>query len=185
MKKIFALLLLIAFTLPGCEKDDICDADTNTTPRLVIEFYDYANPENLKAVVNLKVIADGQENGIVFNETGTEVTKYLANANKISIPLDTSADTITYQFILNANQPDVAQTDTLQFNYARKTLYISRACGYSVYFLLNSDSSLPNPYVLNNDPGAIDGQWIRNIDIQNYNLISENETHLKIYLQTN
>jgi hypothetical protein len=183
MRKIFALLLLLAFTLPSCEKDDICAADTNTTPRLVIEFYDFTNPDNLKAVSNLKVIADGQENGIVFNESGTDVTRYLANANKIFVPLDTSEDTITYQFILNANTPDAVLTDTLQFNYKRNMVFISRACGYSVYFSLNNDSE--NPYVLNNDPDAFEGQWIRNIDIQNYNLTSENETHLKIYFQTN
>jgi len=183
MKKIFALLLLLAFTLPGCEKDDICDADTNTTPRLVIEFYDYSDPDLLKSVTNLKVIADGQENGIVFNEAGNDVTRYLANANKITVPFDTSADAITYQFILNANSGDPGQiyTDTLQFNYARQTIYISRACGYSVLFNLNSDNSLPNPFVLNNDPDALQGTWIQNITVENYNLISENETHLKIY----
>lgn len=181
MKKIFALLVLLALTLPGCEKDDICDADTHTTPRLVIEFYDYNDPETLKAVTNLKVVADGREDGIVFNGSATDATKYLANANKIFVPLDTSADTIKYQFILNANNPGQDFTDTLQFNYARHLVYISRACGYSVYFSLNSDGALPNPYVLNDDAAAIEGQWIRNIDIVNYNLISENETHLKIY----
>lgn len=183
MKKIFALLLLLAFTLPGCEKDDICDADTPTTPRLVIEFYSYTDPDVLRAVTNLKVIADGQTNGIVFNEAGTDVTRYLANVNKIAVPLDTSADTINYQFILNANSndPSTIYTDTLQFNYTRQTVFISRACGFSVVFNLNSSNDSPNPFVLNSDPAATQGTWIKNITVENYNLISENEIHLKIY----
>ena len=44
MKKIISFLLLFAFGLSGCEKDDICDANTPTTPRLIISFYDYNNP---------------------------------------------------------------------------------------------------------------------------------------------
>ena len=36
MKKIILLLFVIALSFSGCEKDDICDADTVTTPRLVI-----------------------------------------------------------------------------------------------------------------------------------------------------
>ena len=36
MKKILLLLAFIA--LSSCEKDDICDATTITTPRLIIEF---------------------------------------------------------------------------------------------------------------------------------------------------
>ena len=39
MKKIFALSLIVLLSLSGCEKDDICDANTPTTPRLVIDFY--------------------------------------------------------------------------------------------------------------------------------------------------
>jgi len=49
MKKIF--LLLFVFSLLGCEKDDICESTTPTTPRLVIEFYDFnASTATLKNV---------------------------------------------------------------------------------------------------------------------------------------
>mgnify|MGYP006353373257 FL=1 len=44
MKKTILLLLAVAFTFSSCEKDDICDANTPTTPRLVIGFYDFLNP---------------------------------------------------------------------------------------------------------------------------------------------
>ena len=56
MKKIISLLLLFTFGLSSCEKDDICDANTPTTPRLVITFYDNAAPTTLKTVTNLKVV---------------------------------------------------------------------------------------------------------------------------------
>ena len=56
MKKILSLLL-IAIILSSCEKDDICSDET--TPRLVVEFYDVANPSTVKNVFNLKVKADG------------------------------------------------------------------------------------------------------------------------------
>ena len=52
MKKIY-LLFLIAITFSSCEKDDICDANTPTTPRLIIDFYDATNPTALKNVINL------------------------------------------------------------------------------------------------------------------------------------
>ena len=182
MKKILALLLLV-FTF-GCEKDDICDADTNTTPRLVLSFFDYNDPSVAKNVVNLKVVQEGREDGIVFNESGTDVTKYLANGPSVSLPLDTSADRIRYILTLNANatDPGLIYTDTLEFNYSRQTLYISRACGYSVYFLLNGgNGDEPNAFVLNDDQAATQGNWIQNITIANRNVISENETHLNIY----
>ena len=183
MKRIFALMLFV-FALQGCEKDDICDPDTNTTPRLVISFFDYNNPTLAKNVTNLKVVAEGREDGIVFNETAADNTRYLTSANKIFVPLDISADRIRYILTLNANasDPGLVYTDTLEFNYTRQTLYISRACGYSVYFTLNNGAGdESNPFVLNNDESATQGSWIQNITLANRNLISEDDTHLNIY----
>jgi len=50
MKKyiITSLALLLAVSFWNCEKDDICAETTPTTPKLVIEFYDNANPTVLK-----------------------------------------------------------------------------------------------------------------------------------------
>ena len=72
MKKLISLLLLFTFGLSSCEKDDICDANTPTTPRLVMTFYDISSPTKTKNVTNLKVIGDGMEEGIVFNESHAE-----------------------------------------------------------------------------------------------------------------
>jgi hypothetical protein len=54
MKKIILLLFVIVYSFSSCEKDDICDANTVTTARLVISFYDVTNSAILKNVTNLK-----------------------------------------------------------------------------------------------------------------------------------
>lgn len=181
MNKIAALLFLLAVSFSSCEKDDICDANTPTTPRLVIYFYNYLDPTVSKSVTNLKVIGDGLVNGIIFNTSGTSVTKYLANAPNVKIPLNLAEDVSRFNFILNASDPLYAKTDLLEFNYSRQLLYVSRACGYKTLFQLNQDNLLPNPFVLNNNNGATEGNWIRNITVEKYNLENENETHIKIY----
>ena len=89
MKKIILFLFVLALSFSGCEKDDICDANTPTTPRLVIGFYDFLNPSVLKNVTDLKVIGDGMPKGVLFN--GAETT----SANTISIPLKTVGTTTT------------------------------------------------------------------------------------------
>ena len=60
MKKIFYFLLLLA-SFSSCEKDDICDAATATTPRIIIEFYSTDATPVLKKVTNLKVTGDGMK----------------------------------------------------------------------------------------------------------------------------
>ena len=67
MKKIILLVLLVVFAFSGCEKDDICDANTATTPRLVLSFYDISNSTVLKNVTRLKVVGEGMTEGIIFN----------------------------------------------------------------------------------------------------------------------
>jgi hypothetical protein len=173
MKKIL-FLLVIAVAFFGCEKDDICTEET--TPRIVLEFYDISNPANLKNVVNLKVIGEGKENGIVFNETGTEITKYLANGNIIKLPLDPAFDVAKYHLILNSADTANDNEDILEFNYSRQELFVSRACGFKTVFNLNDIDG-----VLQSEPSAPDAPWIKNINIQNQTITSENETHIKVY----
>ena len=183
MKKIFLIVFVLALSFSGCEKDDICDASTNTTPRLVIDFYDNTDPTLTKNLINLKVIGDGMPEGIVFNESGTPITKYLTSGSSIKIPLKLTTDSTKYSLILNSNatDPSLIFTDVLEFNYSRKTLFVSRACGYKVLFDLNTDITLPNAFVLNANPATNEGNWIKDIVVEKYNLENENETHIKIY----
>ena len=164
MRKIFAILLL-ALSLSSCEKDDICDPATATTPSLVIEFYDADSPNNLQTVTNLKVIAPGFTSAIL----GT------TGVSKITIPLKTSGDTTSFEFIENGGDADTTNdnTDILHFTYNRKNIYVSRACGYKVNF----DLTNTNTNILTTDTD----NWIQSIVIAQPNIETENETHIKIY----
>jgi len=162
MKKIF-LLLVVVFSLSGCEKDDICDASTSTTPRLVIQFYESAAPTPvLKSVTALGVIVPGY-------------TTMSFNGSKILIPLQINDDTTIFRFIQNGADSDLTNDneDILNFNYTRKKVYISRACGYKMLFnLTNTNTNILTPDSDN---------WIKNIIIVKPNLEIENEVHVQIY----
>ncbi len=174
MKKIY-LLLLITFAFSSCEKDDICDAGTSTTPRLVIEFYDslIATP-TMKSTTNLKAVANNMTDGIVFNNTLaiTNPLRYLTNSNKIFLPLDPSATTTSYTLTNNFDATN-ANADVVTFNYTKKEVYVSRACGYKYLFNLTNTNS--------NILTADSDNWIKNILIVKSNLETENEVHLQIY----
>ena len=174
MKKLLTVLavLCLAVSQTNCERDDICDGKTETTPRLVVEFYDFNVPDEPKSVTNLDLQAIGNDSIIKF-----------PTADKIMIPLRTDADAVTYNLTLNSDEDPATTpyTDKLEFNYSRNNVYVSRACGYKTVFALNNDPSLPDAYILNDVPLQADGNWIRNIVIDTYNLESENETHIRIY----
>lgn len=178
MKKIILIVFFAAFTFSSCEKDDICDPDTPTTPRLVIEFYSVSNPDLPKNVTNLKVIGAGMEEGIIFDETATGDDKYLTNASSIAIPLKTNEDTCTYSFILNYGNANEAlvNEDILTFTYSRTNEYVSRACGFKTVFQLNSANPIVHTDGTNND-----GLWMQFVNLEDPYIINENEVHVKVY----
>ncbi|OOV29869.1 hypothetical protein BXU11_08410 [Flavobacterium sp. LM5] len=178
MKKITLLLLVFCFSFSSCEKDDICDAKTPTTPRLVIEFSDINNPNVKKSVTNLKVIGEGMTDGIIFNPNATGDSKYLFNGNKISLPLKTNATTTTFNFILNSgnSNPIFINTDVLKFNYTTNEVYVSRACGFKTLFVMD----IQKPFE-HTDGTVIDQKWMKVVSLQKTNINDEKETHLAIY----
>ena len=163
MKQLFLLLLLSVF-FSSCEKDDICDVNTLTTPKVVIEFYDIANPTTLKNVTNLGVIAPGFTNGFGFTAT-----------SKIKVPLKTFQDTSILYFIKNGSIDPTTDDnlDEITFNYSRKTVFVSRACGYKTLFTLNTT----NPITVTPDSN----NWIQNVIVSQPIIENEDETHIKIY----
>jgi len=172
MKKTFLLILAIAFTFSGCEKDDICDANTVTTPRLVISFYDVTNSSVAKNVTNLKIIGEGMTEGVSFKGST------LINGNTVSIPLKTDVDTTTFSFILNFgnSNPALVNEDILKFNYARENIFVSRACGFKTNYTLDPIA----PYT-HSDAAVPDLKWIQYISVKNSIINNENETHLEIF----
>jgi Family of unknown function (DUF6452) len=156
------LLLLISLGFSSCEKDDICAADTPTTPNVVIEFFD--NTSNLlTAVPNMAV-----------SENGSETVYKTFNDSKIKIPLKTDLDLVKYKFVLNANLA-TKNTDYLEFNYSRNNVFISRACGFKTVFTLNTNSPTHTDAVIP------DTKWIKRIEVSKPSILNENETHIKIY----
>ena len=176
MKKIIALLFVLVFSISGCEKDDICDANTSTTPRLVIEFYSITNSSVLKNVTNLKVIADGMTNGIAFS-TATDGSQYVTNGSKIYIPLKTDANSTTFSFILNYgySNPSFVNEDKITFNYTHRDVFVSRACGYKTLFTLDPI----NPYTQTAVP-TTNLKWMQ-LSVDKSNIDNENETHITVY----
>lgn len=163
MGKVFQVLLL-SFVFSSCEKDDICDRNTPTTPKVVIEFYDNASPTTLKNITKLKVDATGFTTQLNFDAV-----------SKITLPLKTFADVSALNLTLNGMDTDNTNDnlDEITFNYTRRTEYVSRACGYKTLFTLDAT----NPVVLTNDAS----NWIQNITVTQPNIENENETHVKIY----
>jgi hypothetical protein len=178
MKKIF-LLLSILFAFSGCEKDDICDANTPTTPRLVIECYDNNNgTPTLKNVTKLKVVAtDADSVPIVFNANllATDASRYEFNGSKFYLPLKTDATTTQYKLTLNSGVAGIENTDILTINYEHHEVYVSRACGFKTLFDLD-----PTSPIVKTQPTISDGAWIQSITVLKYNLESENEVHVQI-----
>ncbi|SHG16713.1 hypothetical protein SAMN05444396_105170 [Flavobacterium segetis] len=172
MKKVILIIFVIALSFSSCEKDDICDANTPTTPRLVISFYDFLNPSILKNVTNLKVVGEGMTSGVLIN--GSEIT----NLNSIALPLKTVGTTTTFSLTLNSgnSNPVLVDEDIIKFDYSTQELFVSRACGYKTVFTLDPI----NPYT-HTDPIAANQKWIKFISVEKNNIDSENETHIKIF----
>lgn len=156
----------MAIYISGCEKDDIC-AD-ETTPLLVVEFYDIANPANLKTVLNLKIKEVGQTIDLgTFN-----------GESKIKLPLKINDTSTKYSLIFNSGGTIIPPNeDFLQFNYTTQNVFVSRACGYKTVFTLDNN---PNG-VVKTDASIPNSFWIQDINIQNNSVTTENETHIKIY----
>ena len=165
MKNIFLILLVLSVTFSSCEKDDICDAATATTPKLIIEFYDILHPTVLKNVTNLAVKEVGSTSVIPF-----------ISESKIELPLKTNEDITKYSLILNSTDVTIDNEDFLQFNYTRQNIFVSRACGYKTIFTLDPTT----PYI-KTETSTPDGYWIQNITVETSNITTENETHIKIY----
>ena len=170
MKRILALLL-ITICFSSCEKDDICAEET--TPRLILEFYDVNNLTVKKNVTSLKVT------GYISDTVLNPIPLATFNAvNKIELPLRITEDVTKYSLILNSTSTSVTpNTDILQFNYTRQNVYVSRACGYKTIFTLNN-----SPIgVIQTDAATPDLFWMQDINIQTTNITTENEVHIKVF----
>ena len=164
MKKFICLFLIVIFS---CEKDDICPETTQTTPRLVIEFFNLSSPDEILAVPGLFAIgldADGLEVPI-YNEIVT-------TRSSITLPLKTN-DIIT-EFKLYKSYDVVdgvvsGNPDTIKITYEAEDVYVSRACGYKTIFDIQT-------FAITSDSD----QWMIGSDILIREITNENDIHVKI-----
>ena len=177
-KRILLLVVFISSFFSSCEKDDVCDANTITTPRLVLSFYDINNPSVLKNVTQLKVVGEDMDKGIIFSTNATGEAKYLTSGSTISIPLKVDQDITTYNLTFNSGNtnPALVFSDKIQFNYSRTNMFVSRACGYKTNFSLKPT----NPIIHTSDK-INNSKWIQYISVEKSNIENENETHLKLF----
>jgi hypothetical protein len=181
MKKILAFLMILGFASSSCEPDDICDPTTPTTPRMLIQFFDFKNPSEKKNVTNLKVIGQGMTDGVVLSPTASGDAQYITSGNSILLPLNTQADLVKYRFINNYGKRTpllLENEDNLDFKYTRENIYVSRACGFKTIF----DLDRTTPFTLT-DGASADLLWIKYVIVedQNYQITNENETIIKIF----
>ncbi len=149
----------------GCEKDEICIEET--TPLLIIRFYDNEFPDEFKKVINLKVQIDGIS-GDYVNSTITTLT------DSIAIPIQVIDNQTSFKLILNGIDDDMANDNTDQFDliYTTEDVFVSRSCGYKSLY---NDVS---PSLINDDDN-----WIKSLVITStpLHIINQKEAHVKIF----
>ena len=168
MKKKHLFLLLIVLLQISCEKDDVCPATTQTTPRIVIEFYDIAAPDEIKAVPGLFAIGlDTNTNEVpIYNEL-------VSTRSSIALPLQNNSNQTQFKLYESYNPIDTpvsGNPDTITITYEIETVYVSRACGYINNFSIQTFSIASD-----ND------QWMINSEILiTTQVTNENEIHVKV-----
>ncbi|MCB7480502.1 DUF6452 family protein [Christiangramia sediminis] len=174
----FVLILALLVSL-GCQRDDICAESIETTPLLIIRFYDIEEPDELKAPQNLSIRSvDSDSTDFVVNTgSGGAVPYYRFSRDSIAIPLKTDNDLTEYVFTLNTAQGDSTATnsgtrDTISFTYGREEEYINRACAYKISYVglkqaVNGGEDGPN--------------WIQDIQIEEPNVEDQNQAHVSIF----
>ena len=165
MKKCFLLLILI---ICSCEKDDVCSENAPTTPRLVIEFYDITAPEKTKIVPGLKAFGIDETNEIVeiINET-------VLNRTVLTVPLDINNTQTQFKLYERYDLKDAVvngNPDIITITYNIEKVYISKACGYSNNFEIQTFS-------ISEDSNL----WMDNSEIILNQITNENDIHVKIF----
>ena len=167
MKKHSLIFSLITLLFISCEKDDICPETTQTTPRLVIEFYDLTNPDETLAVPGLFAI------GLDNDDAQVPITNEIVTTRSlIALPLKTDAtetEFLLYKSYDIVEGEIIGNPDKIKITYATEYVYVSRACGYKTIFDIQTFAITPD-----------EDLWMIGSDIINEKLTNENDIHVKI-----
>ncbi|SKB35043.1 hypothetical protein SAMN05660776_0622 [Salegentibacter holothuriorum] len=168
LKNLFFISGLFMLFL-GCQRDDICPEATQTTPMLVVRFYDAEERDNPARPTNLSI-----------RSTVSDSTKTLyqrINQDSIAIPLRTNQNATSYTFTIfdsdseEEDQEFTPNTDNLTFTYGSEEIYVNRACAYKVIY---------NSLKLTIEGGE-DDQWIDSYIIEEPNIEDETQAHISIF----
>lgn len=116
--------LFLGFLLSACENDDICLEET-TTPQLIIRFYDKDDVASVKTVDSLYVWATDKDSLYSKQET-----------DSIVLPFNLNTDEVAYHLSNGINE------DVLTLKYTRNEIFLSRSCGYIMYFDLQDETQI-------------------------------------------
>ncbi len=151
MNKHLTLFTVFLIGLLSCEKDDICIEDT--TPKLVIRFYDDTNRTELKQLAISYIWAVDKDS--ISTYSGITI-------DSIAIPLNLSENITKYVIESDAIK------DTIEFSYSRNDIFVSRSCGYKTIF--------ENLVI---DRNTV--QWIKDTEIINSTIENDTAAHINIY----
>lgn len=137
-----ALILIVGLTLCSCERDDICAEDTSTTPRLLVEFFDVLEQDNLKNVPNLTVYGEGLTEDPEAANSKTLIFNTSSNAVALPLIIGTEGEEVTTRFVmerrtdlrLDEDASTSSNIDIIEITYIPEFEFVSRACGYKSVF---------------------------------------------------
>lgn len=124
MKKgiLFGGIVISSIFAISCEEDDVCVGEG--TPYLTVVFRNNLNQVNYKDSLTIHAA-----NNSDFNNAVEVLPKTFTDS--IKLPLGGLEDNVTYFKIKRGNNE---QTDVLTVNYAPKTSYVSKACGFRLTY---------------------------------------------------
>ena len=146
------LLLIYFFILFSCEPDDLCLETYADTPKLIVKFFDSNSQENIE--IDNITIEDNDRNIILFS----------GSTDSLSVPLNYIRQQTSLNLTYNNN------SDKIYINYATNEVFVSKGCGYKMYYVLDN-------IILEND----NENWINFLEIINHNIAEESNHHVKIF----
>jgi len=135
----------------------------------VIEFYDITAPKKIKIVPGLKAFGIDETNEIVeiINET-------VLNRTILTLPLNVNNTQSKFKLYERYKLEDGVESgnpDIITITYDIEKVYVSRACGYSINFDINT-------FKISEDSEL----WMDNYDFTlNNPITNENDVHIKIF----
>jgi hypothetical protein len=189
------VLLIVTSSLVNCERDDICSSDVPTTPRLIIEFYDATEPENLKDVPSFTVYGENPDlpvpvpedfSSAILIEPFQAERLFNRSTNIAKLPLitGTEGEETVLRYVLERrtdlrlddNEDTNSNTDIIEISYVPQFEYVSRACGFKSVF-----TNLRINIIQDDDNWLLFSSFPDNDNTDNITVTNENSTHINLF----